>query len=329
MAEENNAPLAGGGEATTAPVAQQPQSIEDKLGSFDFDASSQQAPVAAEPKEQVEPGDDDAISELAGEESGDTAKPASDDDSETTLRDGSKVKIAELKRGYRPDWEKQVAEFTEKQKAFEQNTQGFTQREQQYAQLLHQAAMVVSANMPKEPDKGLVETDPFEYQRQDVLYRTKLGELQQIQQAQAQFAQQVAQRQEHEQREHIARERDATLAALPHLRDPVRAQKFYQDVKELAVEMGYSTADLAGIHDHRLMKVLNLALEGKQLKASLEKAKAKLKEARQAKPVPEVQEPSRRRSPAETRNEKMREQLARLRKTGRPEHADAVLSQYD
>lgn len=327
MADDDNAPLAGGGEVlnTTAPEA---QSIEDKLGSFDFDERSE-APAAAAPKEQAEPGDDDAISELAGEESGDKAKASDDEDREVILRDNSKVKISELKRGYRPDWEKQVAEFTERQKAFEQKTQGFTQAEQQYAQLLQQAAQFVEARMPKAPDVSLIETDPFEYQRQEAFYKLELGKLEQLKQTQQVFYQQTQQRHAQEHQERLAKERDATLQALPHLRDPVKAAKFYEDVKVLASELGFTPDEIAGVHSHKVMKLINLALEGKTLKASLEKAKAKLKEAAQQQKPPEVQEPRRRRSSAEVRSEQMRDQLNRLRKTGRASDAETVLSQWD
>jgi len=109
------------------------------------------------------------------------------------------------------------------------------------------------------------------------------------------------------------------------LRDPVKHAKFMHEASSYATSIGYKPADLSAIEDSRLVTLLTDAMEGKRLKAAAARARAKREEV---KPV-EVQAPSRRRTSAEVDQERLRGDLARLKKSGRMEDSIKVLSQWD
>jgi hypothetical protein len=287
------------------------QSVEDKLASFDFDAPA--APAGGTEKPQ-EAGDDEALETLAGETGAEV--PATDDDPEEILRDGTKVKRSELKRAYRPDWEKQTQEFAQRQEAFQRATAGFTQDQQRAAQMLQNAVAIVQSKMPKPPDEKLLDSDPFEYQKQDFLFRKAQGELQQLKAAQVQQFQQVRAQQQHQQRIKLFHEAEAVRRVFPDFKDPVKFAKFNEEAREYATTRGYKPSDLDGVTDHRLLGVIHDAVEGRRLKAELAKNKerlAKLKAEAVKTPV-EVQAPQKRRTPSQVESESLRAQVDRLRR---------------
>jgi hypothetical protein len=326
MADEAPAPT-GGSEPASNDASN--EALESKLASFDFgDAEPpKKTPAGDDSAQPKEAGDDEAMATLAGEAKAEQPAPE-DDDPEEVLRDGRKVKRSELKRGYRPDWEQRINAHMQREQAFAQATHGFNQAQQQTATLLQQAVEVVASRMPQPPDPNLVDTDPFEYQRRKLIYDTEKGKLDEIVVRRDAFMRQTQQQQYQATQRQLLHEREATLRALPDLRDPVKAAKFVEGVKTLGAELGYSPAELAQVRDHRLMKLINLALEGKQMKVAYERARTKLKE-NAAKTV-EVQTPQRRRTPSAVAADVMSARIKRLAKNPNSSQAAVdVLSQFD
>jgi hypothetical protein len=89
-------------------------------------------------------------------------------------------------------------------------------------QLLQQAE-VVASRMPQAPDPSLVDTDPFEYQRRKLIYDTEKAKLDDIVVRRDAFMRQTQQQQYQTTQRQLLHEREATLRALPDLRDPVKA----------------------------------------------------------------------------------------------------------
>lgn len=319
MDEENNAPPQG--ESEPQSIA----SIEDKLGSFDFDAPPSPAGEQKAPPEPV-----DAEVEAPFAEEAPTEKPLTDDDPEETLRDGTKVKRSELKRAYRPDWETQVKTFAEQQAAFQRATAGYSQAQQQAAAQLQQVVGILQERMPKAPDPELSKTDPFEYLQQKTRYDTELGKLQQARAAQAHFAQQAHHQQRQAFQKRLIQERDATLRVFPDLKDPVKATRFAEDTKTLGVKLGFSEKELSGINDHRLVRLIHMALQAERYEKAQETAKAKAVKAAAERPPVEVQAPQRRRSPSQVDADTRRAALLRLSKNpNSAKAAEDVLSRFD
>lgn len=328
MADEQTAPT-GGSEPASNDASN--EALESKLASFDFgDAEPpepRKKPAGDDKAQPQEAGDDEAMATLAGEAKAEQPAPE-DDDPEEVLRDGSKVKRSELKRGYRPDWEQRINAHMQREQAFARATHGFNQAQQQTAGLLQQAVEVVASRMPQAPDPSLVDTDPFEYQRRKLIYDTEKAKLDDIVVRRDAFMRQTQQQQYQTTQRQLLHEREATLRALPNLRDPVKAAKFVEGVQNLGAELGYTPVELAQVRDHRLMKLINLALEGKQMKAAYERARAKIKE--NATNAVEVQTPQRRRTPSAVAADKLAARIKTLAKNPNSSQAAVdVLSQWD
>jgi len=302
-----------------APVTN--EAIEDKLSSFDFDKGTG-------PESQPEPKSEDeaAVESLAGEEKADPQEKEQEEDPEFVLRDNTKVKLSELKKNYRPNYEQEAKVRAEREQTYAREIASFNASQQQMAMLLQQAATVVQARMPKAPDPRLADEDPIEYLRLKTHFEQGLSELNKIRQAQQQHHHRAVFHQRQAQQQYLNQESQAALQAMPILRDKVKAAQFIEDTKALASQLGYKPDIVNQITDHRQLKLIEMALEGQRLKGSLEKAKAKLKEA-QARPV-EVQEPSRkRRTSAQVSGDEIRAKMSQLRKNpNSAKAAEAVLS---
>jgi hypothetical protein len=182
--------------------------------------------------------------------------------------------------------------------------------------------------MPQAPDPSLVDTDPFEYQRRKLIYDTEKAKLDDIVVRRDAFMRQTRSTQYQNTQRQLLHEREATLRALPDLRDPVKAAKFVEGVKNLGAQLGYTPHELAQVRDHRLMKLINLALEGQQMKQAYERARAKLKE--NAEKAVEVQTPQRRRTQSQVSSDVMAAKIKKLAKNPNSNNAALdVLSQFD
>jgi|SRR5215831_3465964 len=314
--------------AAPAPTpAPDPQSIEEKLGAFNFDEPS--PPPAGNGKE---PSDDAAYAEVAAEQSPAEPAPVEEDDPETTLRDGTRIRHSELKRGYlnpqqREAFNQRVQQLEQRQRNFARQTRGFDAVQQQTASLLNQMVEYAQTRLPKPPDQKLLDTDPFEFQRQKAHYdneQSKLGELNARRQA---YYNQVRWQQRQAQERHLWQQREALLAAMPELRDRVRATQFTEGVKALGAKLGYTPAELNQVYDSRLVKLIAMAMRADAQDAALAKAKAKLKEAQK----PEVQAPTRvRRTPGQVDADQRRAALERLRRNpNSAKAAEDILSKFD
>jgi hypothetical protein len=331
MSEDENLPA--GGTETIAPETT--QSIEDKLGSFDFNHDRQPPagePAKAEPKDELDPTDLAAADEVEGKGS----EPEADDkdNQKVRLRDGTEVEIATLKKAYRPEWEKETREFEDRRRKFEdesknitQFSQSLTQREQQLSQNLEAAVLILQNRLPKAPDEKLFEQDPFEYQRQDMAFRKAQGEINELVQKHTQLQQIGQQRSQEAFQEHAKKQNERLITALPELKDQAKAVKFWEKVQAAGAAYGFTPQQMSQINDAGILLLANDAIKWREFTAQRAKLKEKEKEA---KPMdPPAQAPARRVSTAEREAAKSREQLNRLRKTGRPADAEAFLSKFD
>lgn len=329
--DDQNQPA--GGNDTAMPVNQ--ASLEDKLASFDFDHSDR-SPAAAEPvrQEATDTGLDSDDLAAADEVDAGSEPEADDKDTKVRLRDGKEVSVSELKKAYRPEWEKETREFEDRRRKFEdeskqytQRFQALTQQEQQLAQNLDAAVLILQNRLPKAPDKALFDQDPFEYQRQKLAYDDAQAELNDLVGKQKQLQQVGQQRQQEAFQEHARKQNERLLAALPELKDQAKAVKFWEKVQARGAAYGFTPQQMSQVSDAGILLMMNDAIKWHEF--TEKRATLKQKEAA-AKPMnPEVQAPVRRVSTAEREAAKSRELLGRLRKTGRASDAEAFLSKFD
>jgi len=325
MTDDNSQPA--GGEAVSTP-----QSVEDRLGSFDFDATpaapQREAADNQEPGDEIDPAEAAAAAEVTEPEQPD------EDNRKVRLRDGTEIEIAELKKAYRPDWEKSTREFEERQRQFNEATQQFgqraqslTQHEQRLAQHLDAAITVLQNRLPKEPDRALLETDPFAFQQQTVAYNDAVKELNELGMKRQQLAQVNQQRQYQALQQYVQKQREVLLSTMPEMKDPAKAAKIWQEVSSYGASVGFTPQEMQQLNDARYMRVLRDAQSWRAFQERAAKIKAKEKEA---KPMPPpTTAPTRRESTAERERSTVRDQLARLRKTGSAKDGEAFLSQFD
>lgn len=316
---DNDETQLAGGEVNVVP--DNTQAIEDKLGSFEFDDKPKATPAGEAKAADTEPGDE--LVDLI-----ETTEPKpEDDDPEVTLRDNTKIKISELKKAYRPTWETEVKEFEARQREIEQKTQFFTQQEQLVMQAANAAAAIAERYIPKPPPLELAEQDPFAYQEQKAKYDARVSELQSLQHAMAQANQQASEKQKQALQQYYIKQQQALHAAKPELKDPVKATKFWEEVKQLGARVGYTPEEMAQIPDYRILLIAEKAFKYDALVAQ----KARLAEkAKNAKPMEApVQAPGPRTTPAGVERQAARDQLAKLRKTGSARDAEAFLSRFD
>lgn len=250
------------------------------------------------------------------------------------LRDGKEVEIAELKKAYRPEWEKETREFEERRRKFDdeykqasQRFQSLTQQEQQLSQNLEAAVLILQNRLPKAPDKALFEQDPFEYQRQKLAYDEAQAEIADLTQKHQQLQQVGTQRSQEALQEHAKKQNERLVTALPELKDPAKAVKFWEKVQAVGAAYGFTPQQMSQINDAGILLLANDAIKWREFQAQRAKLKEKEKDAKPM--TPEVQAPARRVSTAEREAAKSREQLSKLRKTGRPADAEAFLSKFD
>lgn len=301
-----------------APEGTPIDSIEDKLGAFDFDA---QAPAGAEGESA--PGDGEAAAPLAGETVAE--KPAADDDPEYSLRDNRKVRLSELKRGYRPDWETESRKFAEQQEQFKRETAGFSQAQQQMAGMLQHAVTVMQARLPKAPDLALLESDPFEYQKQKALHEAGVAEIDRLSAMRNHQIQQAQQQRQQEWQRYKQQEFERMIHHLPELKDSVKGAQFQKDAVQTMAKYGYTQAEIMNAVDHRAFRVAHDLLRLKKYDEAAARAKAKLAAAPQV-PV-EVQSPQKRRTPGQVESDSNRARMERLRRNpNNPKAAEDILS---
>lgn len=324
MTDENSQPA--GGEAVSTP------SIEDRLGSFDFDATP--AAPQREAAENTEPGDEIDPAEAAAAAEVTEPEQPDEDNRKVRLRDGTEIEIAELKKAYRPDWEKSTREFEERRRQFEEATQQFgqraqalTQHEQRLAQHLDAAITVLQNRLPKEPDRALLETDPFAFQQQKIAYDDAIKELNELGAKRQQLQQVDQQRQYQAFQAHVKKQRELLLSTMPEMKDQAKAAKIWQEVSSYGASVGFTPQEMQQLNDARYMRVLRDAQNWRSFQERAARIKAKEKEA---KPMPPpTTTPARRESSAERERSTVRDQLARLSKTGSAKDGEAFLSQFD
>jgi len=307
-------------------AAEQPsnEAIESQLAAFDFDDST--GPAGLEPKKKEPPRSAESTdAQPAGEEQVEESA-SEEDDPEINLRDNRKVKLSELKRNFHPEFQQHLDQFAQQREQFQKAVQGFSYGQQQTAGLLQHAVETLQARMPRAPDPSLIDSDPFEYNRLRAKWEVAQAELGQVAAARNAVIQQQHVQQAHARQQRMRQEADAAVRSLPDLRDPVKFAKFSEDMRNLAAKIGYRPHEVAGVTDHRILRLVNLALQGEKAMAALESAKAKMKAAA----IPEVQTPQKRRSSAQVASESLRAKMDRLRKNpNSSKAAEDALSQWD
>jgi hypothetical protein len=253
---------------------------------------------------------DEGLSPPDGESEGETEDEADPNEqlvageAKTRLRDGTVVPVAELKKGWEELQEVRRGGIpAEIRQEIDKVASDLQQRQQYLDKTLPLAIEALKAALPPEPDQDLWDSDPIQAtidQRKHDLARQKLQGLMQAGQQQTQQQQQEQQQQF---AQFIGEQQKRLHEARPELKDPQKAQAFYEKYKAIGKKMGFADEELDQTYDSRLilgmMSLAEKAEKWDKLQASKPQAEQKMQRAvPMAKPGRRV-EPEQRRS-AET-----------------------------
>ena len=247
----------------------------------EVEAEYDEAPVA----EQTD-ADEDETDELDDAETGGEEDPENDSEDEdededddyeqpeliTVKADGEEVQVTldDLKRAYAgqshiqkgmkeaADARKQAAEVLEAQK----------QREAQFLATVQQFQEQGVMQPPKKPSRELLDTDPVAYLRQQAEYEAQAGAYHQQQQQVQALRQQQAEQDAREHAEYLQGQAQQLVEHIPELKDPEKAHGIKSRLIETLADYGMGEAELMGVEDARVVRMLHDL-------ARLKKAKAK------------------------------------------------------
>lgn len=351
MAGENPTPV--GGDLASAPAANEHMTLsqgDDAIAEWLGDLGDEPDPAeetegndsADEPdataKDETE-DDTEALTEDVEDDDAEEPDTSSEyaegrfaaDNANVKLEDGTTISVAELKRNnlFQRDYSKKTEELAREREAVTAREQEFSQLQETLAQEREYVLWYAQTHMPQEPKAPEVsaQQDPMawlQYQEQMRNYGQVVSAWQAMHQGKQAEEQRLAGETKAQMDARIAQERDALFSVYPALKDDKRrAEWFDETFSEAEKNYGFSKKEMAGIQDHRMLKVLRDANLYRRAKA---KAPAVQKDV-QSKPAM-VQGSGRRQSPEAIAQRDSKKVFQRLRETGSERDADAAILKW-
>lgn len=260
----------------------QPSTEIDNPASWDYyDPDEEQDNVApkeaagtegetAETTEEVvqEAEGQDTQEETAEPETAETETQAAvkeaSEDMLVTLRDGTKIPVAELRNGYM------------RQDHFTRERQKDAQTANYLQQVSQQIEQFVMAQIPPPPDPQLAYSNPAEYVQQQAQHEAARRHWADVTQLKEQAEQGLNAVQQAEHQRVLATERDLLIQKLPALKEPKGWADFMVKAMDVAKQAGVSEDEFKTFSDHRYFAVLDLAIEGATARKAKQVAKQKV-----------------------------------------------------
>jgi len=295
-----------------APATEEP--VEQVLESEVEDTSEQATEVAESVETQAENSDELTVDDLdADNQSEETETPQN----YTVKVDGKDVEVTleELQAGYsrQADYTRKSQVLAEQRKQMDDELSATQQERQRYSHALEQLgdSTDFEINQFKDVDwNKLKADDPMAYIQQ----KDALRDLQESKNKINAEKQKVQEQQEKEYKANMLKHRDEQLKLLserlPDWTDPTKGPKLKQDIKGFALAKGFTEQEINMLIDARSIEVLNNAMKYENLlNAKIAKKKVKT--------VPKVTKPGAGVSKAEKDTEKVKQQRAKLKTSGK------------
>ena len=295
-----------------APATEEP--VEQVLESEVEDTSEQATEVAESVETQAEDSDELTVDDLdADNQSEETETPQN----YTVKVDGKDVEVTleELQAGYsrQADYTRKSQVLAEQRKQMDDELSATQQERQRYSHALEQLgdSTDFEINQFKDVDwNKLKADDPMAYIQQ----KDALRDLQDSKNKINAEKQKVQEQQEKEYKANMLKHRDEQLKLLserlPDWTDPTKGPKLKQDIKGFALAKGFTEQEINMLIDARSIEVLKNAMKYENLlNAKIAKKKVKT--------VPKVTKPGAGVSKAEKDTEKVKQQRAKLKTSGK------------
>lgn len=296
------------------------------LGMMEPDEPTEEVQAQAEPEEQEE----------VQAESESESESVEDDDVEEAPEQPKrkyKVKAAgeeievdedELIKGYQrsKDYTKKSQEVAEQRKAIEAERAKLSQVEQErqaYAQRLQAIDQFLSKQLQGENLESLKETDPIGYAVKVAERTEKEKQLAVIRAEQQRIAQVQQAEQQQKLQAHLQSEAQKLVDVIPEF-GTEKGQDLKRQIREYALNIGYSEQDLANLYDHRAVLALYKAMKFEKLQQAKPDAMKRVQEA------PKVLKAGTSTPP--TKSDADKKAMQRLRESGKVRDAANVFERF-
>lgn len=249
------------------------------------------------------------------------------------LRDGTEWTVGDLKRRISEvrEIDRAKQEFQATASQFQAYAQQTAQQAQIFQTLVPQAIAALQAQLPVVPPPPTPEetaNDPFAATEKLAAHlnakaarEAKEQEIAQLRYAQQAQIAQAQQQQAVRMRDYLKQEQSKLLDRMPELRDEGKRRAFYDDFMRMGQEYGFQPQELGSVADARIIAVMRDALAYRK---AMKGAKAPQVQQKAQNAIP-VKPPGRRVTASESTARQDQEDMARLRKTGRPDDALALI----
>lgn len=296
------------------------------LGMMEPDEPTEEVQAQAEPEEQEE----------VQAESESESESVEDDDVEEAPEQPKrkyKVKAAgeeievdedELIKGYQrsKDYTKKSQEVAEQRKAIEAERAKLSQLAQErqaYAQRLQAIDQILVKQMQGENLESLKETDPIGYAVKVAERTEKEKQLAVIRAEQQRIAQVQQAEQQQKLQAHLQSEAQKLVDVIPEF-GTEKGQDLKRQIREYALNIGYSEQDLANLYDHRAVLALYKAMKFEKLQQAKPDAMKRVQEA------PKVLKAGTSTPP--TKSDADKKAMQRLRESGKIRDAANVFERF-
>jgi len=242
-----------GSQGTNPEQASNEQLTEEEESLVDNFAADQAEPEEdyVEEVEEVEVSEEEEIQETSP--------------SYTVKVDGEEfeVDLDELRNGYQrqSDYTKKSQSVAEMRKAYEANLQSVQQERDQYQQVLANMENYQNLELKNYQEldwASLKEDDPVEYMEKRIEFQDAKEKVTQIKQERAVVQQKTQQEVYQNIQQKVQEEAELLTSALPEYSDP--SSNLKTELRDFAMNMGFSEQDVNGITDHKVVLVLHKAM---------------------------------------------------------------------
>lgn len=249
----------------------------------------------------------------AQEEEAEDEADSEDVDAVITLADGTETTLREVEEWRdgnmrTADYTKKTTEVKREREALQADREALTKRVEETERTLQAAQTVLQTLVPPAPTYELFQRDPQAYEQQKMLHeaaqlqivKPMMESMQQLQGKRSEIS-------EDEVNRYRKSEDEKLVKAMPHLSDPAKRNAFDKEVREAALDFGFTEDEIAQTADNRILRLVHYARLGKRAEHNRNNAKRRVE-------TPKSATAKRAKVPAQAT--KNREAMRRLSKSG-------------
>jgi hypothetical protein len=305
------------------------------------DEDNQDQAEAQEPEEAQDDAEETEAENYSEEEDTEESDPYEEDDTEEVIEqelpddltikvklDGEETEVTldELRKGYSrySDYTRKTQALAEERKSFYGEAEAIRMERAQYAELLPVLKSQLEMQSQAEPDwDNLYDEDPIEAARLERHWnksrQERAAKLQAINTEQQRIAQEMTREQQRALADIVQSERAKLTDVIPEWKDEGKMQSEAKELREWAINNGFSERDLSALVQATHVSILRKAMMYDKGSKKVEKVKA------QPKKVARIVRPGSSGTQVQTRSTDVKRASQRLVRSGRVSDAAALL----